>query len=122
MARGSGMPLRRKRIRYASIPTIKAAESKLNATYNDFPTGLEFLAKDDGSVTLTHVIQVKNDHWMEAFIDAQTGDVVGMVDFTAESGVRMPYFSSHELLYLIQRLSFSLYPSENKALWMDSVF
>lgn len=64
---------------------ISAAESKLGAIHNGFPTGLELLAKDDGSVVLTHVVQVENEHWLEAFVDAQTGEIVSVTDFTADS-------------------------------------
>ncbi|KAI5116385.1 hypothetical protein M0805_005882 [Coniferiporia weirii] len=69
----------------SSDAAISAAETKLHATHNGFPTDLEFFAKDDGSMVLTHVIQVENEHWLEAFIDAQSGDVVGVNDFTADS-------------------------------------
>ncbi|EJC99667.1 uncharacterized protein FOMMEDRAFT_127852 [Fomitiporia mediterranea MF3/22] len=69
----------------SSDEAISAAEKQLGATHNGFPTGLEFFAKDDGSVVLTHVVQVENVHWLETFVDAQSGEVVGVNDFTADS-------------------------------------
>ena len=66
---------------------ISAAEGQLNAAYNGYPTGLEFYAKDDGSVVLTHVVQVENEHLLEAFVDAETGGIVAVNDFTAASAV-----------------------------------
>lgn len=50
-------------------------------------TGLEFFAKDDDSVVLTHVVQVETDHLLEAFVDAESGDIVAVNDFTADSAV-----------------------------------
>ncbi|KIJ54535.1 hypothetical protein M422DRAFT_240602 [Sphaerobolus stellatus SS14] len=65
---------------------ISIAEEKLLATHNDHPASLEFFAKDDGSVVLTHVVQVlNNDHWFEAFVDAHSGEIVNVIDFVADA-------------------------------------
>ncbi|KAM5541593.1 hypothetical protein V8D89_004783 [Ganoderma adspersum] len=71
---------------------ISKAESELGGTYNQHPTKLEFVAKQDGSVTLTHVVQVRDDSnamWYEAFVDAHTGDIVQLTDFVAHASYRV---------------------------------
>ncbi|EIN12650.1 metalloprotease [Punctularia strigosozonata HHB-11173 SS5] len=76
----------------ASKPTldlqtaIKKAEAALSGTYNGHPTTVEYLAKDDGSVALTHVIQIQNDQgaWYEAFVDAHSGDLLSVTDFVTK--------------------------------------
>lgn len=75
----------------SSDDAISAAEDQLGASHNGFPTGLEYVAKDDGSVVLTHVVQVENEHWLEAFIDAQSGEIVAVTDFTADSSVSLAF-------------------------------
>lgn len=69
---------------------ITRAESVVNGTYNQHPATLEFVAKQDNSVALAHVLQIENEHtgaWVEAFVDAHSGDVVHMTDFVAKSSV-----------------------------------
>ncbi|KAJ3486320.1 hypothetical protein NLI96_g4333 [Meripilus lineatus] len=70
---------------------ITRAESVVNGTYNQHPATLEFVAKQDNSVALAHVLQIENEHtgaWVEAFVDAHSGDVVHMTDFVAKSSYR----------------------------------
>ena len=83
---------------------ISAAEGQLGAAHNGIPTGLEFFAKDDGSVVLTHVVQVESEHLLEAFVDAQSGDIVAVNDFTADSAV------SSALLCFLPLLTFCIFP------------
>ena len=74
----------------SSDDAISKAESELGAKYNQHPTKLEFVAKQDGSVALTHVVQVRDDSqamWYEAFVDAHTGDIVQLTDFVSHSSV-----------------------------------
>lgn len=69
---------------------IASAEETLGGKYNDHPTTLEFLAKDDGSAALTHVVQVQNAStgaWFEAFVDAHSGKVISVTDFVAKAAV-----------------------------------
>ncbi len=65
-------------------------ESSLDGTYDGGNATLEYLVKRDGSVALTHVIQIRNDqtnaHY-EAFIDAQTGDLLSVTDFVTHASV-----------------------------------
>ncbi|KAJ8495564.1 hypothetical protein ONZ45_g12819 [Pleurotus djamor] len=74
----------------ASKPTlaldqaIAKAEQLLDGKDNGHPPTLEFLALQDGSAALTHVIQIQNDEtgaWVEAFIDAHTGELRSVTDF-----------------------------------------
>ncbi|KAI0824948.1 Fungalysin metallopeptidase-domain-containing protein [Trametes gibbosa] len=66
---------------------ISSAEKLLSGTHDaeNFPSPtLEWFAKEDGSITLTHVFQVRNEDagtWYEAFVDAHTGDLVSVTDF-----------------------------------------
>lgn len=63
-------------------------ENSLAAKYNDHNATLEYFVKPDGSVALTHVIQLQNkktDAWYEAYIDAHTGDLVSVTDFLAHA-------------------------------------
>ncbi|KAJ8482472.1 hypothetical protein ONZ45_g14935 [Pleurotus djamor] len=78
----------------ASKPTlaldqaIAKAEQLLDGKHNDHPPTLEFLALQDGSAALTHVIQIQNDEtgtWVEAFIDAHTGELRSITDFVAKA-------------------------------------
>ncbi|KAL0571885.1 hypothetical protein V5O48_010075 [Marasmius crinis-equi] len=68
---------------------IKVAEDLLDGSHNsDVEPALEYLARPDGSVVLTHVIQIKNDEahtWYEAFVDAHEGKLLSINDFTAHA-------------------------------------
>ncbi|KAJ7626579.1 metalloprotease [Mycena polygramma] len=65
---------------------ISAAETALNATYNQIPTLLEYFVHPDHSVSLVHVIQVRNDgNWHETFVDAHSGKFVGSINLFASS-------------------------------------
>jgi len=69
---------------------IAIAEAALGCTYDSFPTSLQYLANPDGSSSLVHVIQVKNDEsgkYYQAHVDAHTGKLVSTVNFVAEATV-----------------------------------
>ncbi|KAG5637554.1 hypothetical protein H0H81_004185 [Sphagnurus paluster] len=77
-----------------STPTIPveaavtAAEAALEGKYNNHPASLEYLARPDGSVSLTHVVQIQNEQagtWYEAFVDAHSGDVLTVTDFVSDA-------------------------------------
>ncbi|KAM5541104.1 hypothetical protein V8D89_005237 [Ganoderma adspersum] len=71
---------------------IAKAEDELGGGYNGHPTKLEFVAKEDGSVALTHVMQIQDDDkgmWVEAFVDAHSGDIVQLTDFSAHASYRV---------------------------------
>ncbi|KIY72625.1 hypothetical protein CYLTODRAFT_449783 [Cylindrobasidium torrendii FP15055 ss-10] len=66
------------------IPDI---ESKLGGTFNGYKD-IKYISKQDGSVALTHSIQIQNtkaNTWVEAFVDAHTGELVSVVDFVADA-------------------------------------
>ncbi|KAM5541577.1 hypothetical protein V8D89_004767 [Ganoderma adspersum] len=76
----------------STADAISKAETDLGGTYNGHPTKVEFVAKQDGSVALTHVVQVQDDSkamWYEAFVDAHTGDIVQLTDFVAHASYRV---------------------------------
>ncbi|GLB39380.1 putative fungalysin metallopeptidase (M36) [Lyophyllum shimeji] len=77
-----------------STPTISLAaaiakaEEALDGKYNNHPATLEYLAKEDGSAVLTHVVQIQNETagtWYQAFVDAHSGDLVSIVDFVTQA-------------------------------------
>ncbi|KAH7100182.1 Fungalysin metallopeptidase-domain-containing protein [Auriculariales sp. MPI-PUGE-AT-0066] len=57
---------------------------------------LSFLAQEDGSLKLTHAVRmhVEHGHVVEAYVSDDDGDVIGLVDYTAELDIR----AGHELL------------------------
>ncbi|CAE6435336.1 unnamed protein product [Rhizoctonia solani] len=76
---------------------IAKAEAALGGKYNNWPTSLEYFAKDSDHVVLTHVVQVQNDEnheWYAAFVDANSGEVVNVVSFVAEASYRVVPFTS----------------------------
>lgn len=87
----------------SSVPTISVdtaisqAEATLNGQFNEHPPSLEFLVKPDGTVALTHVIQIQNEAtgaWFEAFVDAHSGDVVSVTDFVTQASASSKALSS----------------------------
>jgi extracellular elastinolytic metalloproteinase len=54
------------------------AEQALNGQSNGHPPTLEYLARDDGTAALAHVLQIQNEDigiWKEAFVDAHSGEL-----------------------------------------------
>ncbi|RDX50703.1 hypothetical protein OH76DRAFT_1348486 [Lentinus brumalis] len=71
---------------------IAKAESALSGKFNEHPPTVEFVAKKDGSLALTHVMQIQNDEtgaWFEAFVDAHSGDIIQLTDFVAKITYRV---------------------------------
>ncbi|KAK0450465.1 metalloprotease [Desarmillaria tabescens] len=66
---------------------ISKVEDALAATYSGI-NSLEYLALSDGSVALTHVVQVLNadaNTGYEAFVDAHSGDIIALTDFSSQA-------------------------------------
>lgn len=85
---------------------IKTAEAALGAPVNDHPAALQYLALQDGSVALTHVVQIQdNDNgiWVEAFVDAHNNKLLSIVNFVTKLTVCV-YVSSQYLRVLTTRL------------------
>ncbi|KAK0462292.1 uncharacterized protein EV420DRAFT_1220663, partial [Desarmillaria tabescens] len=62
---------------------ISKVEETLLGTHNGV-TSLEYLAHPDGSVALTHVVQVRNNEtnaWYEAFVDTHSGEILSVTNF-----------------------------------------
>jgi extracellular elastinolytic metalloproteinase len=71
---------------------IAKVEAAFDATYNQWPTSLHYLAQSDGTAKLVHSIQVQNEEvnsWYEVYVDAHTGDILSATDFVAEAAVRI---------------------------------
>lgn len=48
--------------------------------------------KEDNSVVLAYVVQIQNDStgaWVEAFVDAHSGELVHITDFVTKASVRV---------------------------------
>ncbi|KAJ7884574.1 Fungalysin metallopeptidase-domain-containing protein [Mycena olivaceomarginata] len=72
----------------SSFDAIASAEQTIDGTFNEHPPMLEFLALEVGSVRFTHVMQIQNaetNTWLEAFVDAHTGDVLSLTDFVTQT-------------------------------------
>lgn len=83
---------------------ITKAESALGGKFNGHPATLEFIAQQDGSLALTHVMQIENDQtgaWVEAFIDAHSGSLVHITDFVAQASVGFVRSVHHHATYQI---------------------
>ena len=71
---------------------ISSAERALRGNHEgglSKPT-LEYFAKADGSLALTHVIQVRNASegtWYEAFVDAHSGELLSITNFVTQATV-----------------------------------
>ncbi|KZV80907.1 hypothetical protein EXIGLDRAFT_732102 [Exidia glandulosa HHB12029] len=64
---------------------LEAVKTKLGATPTDREIKLEYFASDDGSVILSHVVEAHiddNGHLVEAFINAHTGELASLLDYT----------------------------------------
>jgi Zn-dependent metalloprotease len=69
---------------------IAAAEKSMGASFNDQETQLNWVMKADNTASLAHVVQVQNDEsdtFGEAFVDAQTGEVLAWTDFISHATV-----------------------------------
>jgi extracellular elastinolytic metalloproteinase len=69
---------------------IKTAEHALNGQFNNHPATLGYFAKADGSVVLTHIMQIENKTtgaWLQAFVDAHSGELVSITDFVNKASV-----------------------------------
>jgi extracellular elastinolytic metalloproteinase len=106
----------------SSTPTVSladaiaSAEQTLDGIFNEHPPTLEFLALEDGSVRLTHVMQIQNaetNAWLEAFVDAHTGDVLSVTDFVTKASV-CPVFSTPMPAELIGGLGDSISSSPSR--------
>ncbi|RDB18741.1 Extracellular metalloproteinase mep [Hypsizygus marmoreus] len=67
---------------------IPKVEEALEGKFNNHTPAVEYLAKEDGSVALTHVLQVQNEEagtWFEAYVCAHTGEILSVTDFVAHA-------------------------------------
>ena len=81
-----------------AVPTISnqtaiaTAETALGGTRTEAPLSLEYYVKEDGTVALAHVVQVRNRQegsFFEAFVDAHNGELLTAVDFRAAATFRV---------------------------------
>jgi len=71
---------------------IPKTEAAFSGKYNGFPTGIEYLARPDGSAALVHTVQIQNEDvnsWYEVYIDAHSGEILSATDYVAEASVRV---------------------------------
>lgn len=85
----------------AASSLIAKVEAAFDATYNNWPTSLHYLAQADGSVALVHAIQVQNEainSWFEVYVDAHSGEILSTTDFVAEATVSIDWLSISRIL------------------------
>ncbi|KZW02339.1 putative extracellular elastinolytic metallo proteinase precursor [Exidia glandulosa HHB12029] len=71
---------------------VAAAVQQLEGRHLGEEPELAYLALEDGKMALTHSVRLElrhDGHWVDAYVDAETGDVVGMVDYTTELSMRV---------------------------------
>ncbi|KAG8695805.1 hypothetical protein FRC08_007548, partial [Ceratobasidium sp. 394] len=71
---------------------IAKAEQALGGKYDEWPTELNYFATDNDHLVLAHVIQIQNIHsgdWKQAYVDANSGELVNIVDFVADASYRV---------------------------------
>jgi len=82
----------------SSKPTVSlkdataTAEKALDGTFDGHPPKIEFLVKEDNTVALTHVMQIRNEAagtWFEAFVDAHSGQLLSVTDYVAKASYRV---------------------------------
>ncbi|KAG6853681.1 hypothetical protein C0991_002324 [Blastosporella zonata] len=87
---------------------VLIAEAALDGTYNNYPAKLEYLAKDDGTAVLTHVLQIRNEAagtWYQAFVDAHSGELVSVVDFVVQASYLVLPFTKEILTQGFETIS-----------------
>lgn len=75
---------------------IAKAEDTLDGSYNGYPASIQYLVKSDGSAALTHVVQIRNEEagtWLDAFVDAHSGELLHVNDFVSKASVSTMAFS-----------------------------
>ncbi|KAJ7041644.1 Fungalysin metallopeptidase-domain-containing protein [Mycena alexandri] len=71
---------------------VAAAEKALNGKYNNIPATLEYLVNSDNTASLVHVVQIRNKQnrvWVEAFVDAHSGQLLSTIDLVADAVYRV---------------------------------
>ena len=87
---------------------LSAVEASLDGKHNGLEPTLEYLVKPDGSVALTHVLQIRNEEtnaWYEAFVDGHSGELISVTDFVAHASVYsffLLWYSTQLMLYTTQ--------------------
>ncbi|CAE6466085.1 unnamed protein product [Rhizoctonia solani] len=80
---------------------VTTAESVTGATYNLHPVELQYFVKDTGYAVLAYTIEVENDkthEWYSVHVDASSGEIVNVVDFTRRlTSYRVTPFTSQDL-------------------------
>ncbi|KIY70976.1 hypothetical protein CYLTODRAFT_419252 [Cylindrobasidium torrendii FP15055 ss-10] len=80
-----------------SVAQDKTGGAYVNVTGLAGRSSLGYYVKEDQSAALTHVVQVKNNatgEWYETYIDAHSGELVGMTDYVAKASFRVPTFTA----------------------------
>jgi extracellular elastinolytic metalloproteinase len=73
---------------------------------SNHPPTLAYLADEDGALQLTHVVRMHlaNRHVIDAYVDAQNGQVRGTVDYTAHLDILAVPFTSKDIVASKQAL------------------
>lgn len=92
----------------------------MDGTFNSHLPTIEFFAKPDNTAVLTHVVQIQNDStgaWLEAFVDAHSGELVSVTDFVTRAVVRtIAPFRSHTHAYANSVVQYRVVPMQEEIL------
>lgn len=81
---------------------IGIAENAFDGKYRNHPGSLEYFVKSDDSIVLTHTIKIdvpSTGKWYEAFVDANSGEIVSVTDYTADATYTvLPYWKQNPTL------------------------
>ncbi|KAF9446065.1 hypothetical protein P691DRAFT_674380, partial [Macrolepiota fuliginosa MF-IS2] len=69
---------------------LPGVEELFDGKRNSAAPGVEYLVKEDGSLALTHVMQIENPDtkfWVEVFVCAHSREVLSVTDFMAHATV-----------------------------------
>ncbi|KAG8808674.1 hypothetical protein FRC17_003827 [Serendipita sp. 399] len=70
---------------------IRFAEEALKGKHNDHPPTLMYYVESSGELTLAYSVQVvtpNEDHFYEAYVDAEDGDVIAFNDFVSHAAYK----------------------------------
>lgn len=77
---------------------VASATKLLSGSATGRESSLKYYALEDDTLALTHAVELKlkNDHTVRAFVDAASGDVRGMFDFTSNLSYRVSPINSQD--------------------------
>ncbi|KAG8906522.1 hypothetical protein FRB99_006742 [Tulasnella sp. 403] len=83
--------------RLSPSQAIVAASSELGANYYYWPAQLEYVLISANTALLTYVVQVRHDdQWFDFFVDADSGEIVNVVELSGDVVSRILKFKNQD--------------------------